>query len=173
MSADHEHPRNLYFGAEDWKAKKPDISEKDLGHVRNQRHVLIGHVTHKAERLIAAVSKSLRDFDATGNADMVLDHIEQTMLDLRKLSTNLVEDVSAAVDRYGDAMDALAEEDAQPAGHETPAAAVEPTPQAPAAAGTNKRVDGAPGPSPAQVAAIVNAALDAAQRNRVSGRVAG
>lgn len=145
MSADHEHPRNLYFGAEDWVAKKPDISEKDLAHVRNQRHVLIGHVTHKAERLIAAVSKSLRDFDATGNADMVLDHIEQTILDLQKLSTNLVEDVSAAIDRYGDAMDALAAAEAP----QIPAAVVEPTPQAPAAAGPK------PGPGPIAAAPLL------------------
>ena len=160
MSADHDHPRNLYFGAEDWKAMKPEISEQDLAHVRNQRHALIGHVTHKAERLIAAVSKSLRDFDATGNADMVLDHIEQTILDLQKLSTNLVEDVSAAVDRYGDGVDALAANESP----DTPAVAVEPTPQAPAAAGTNLRLDGTPGPSPAVVAARINAALD----NRVA-----
>jgi hypothetical protein len=161
MSADHDHPRNLYFGAEDWKATKPEISEQDLAHVRNQRHILIGHVTHKAERLISAVGKTLRDFDGTGNADMALDHIEQTILDLQKLATNLVEDVSAAVDRYGDGMEALAEADASP---ETPAAAVEPTPQAPAAAGPHLRLDGTPGPSPAQVAARINAALD----NRVA-----
>lgn len=105
-------PRNLYFGAEDWLARKPDINEQDLARVRNQRHGLVGRVTHKAERLITAVSKTLRDFDGTGNVDMTLDHIEQTILDLRKLTTNLVADVSEAIDRYGDGLDEQGTKDA-------------------------------------------------------------
>lgn len=92
-------PRNLYFGAEDWLAKKPGMNEQDLAHIRNQRHVLVGHVTHKAEKLISAV-KSVRDFDVTGNAGSVLDHIEAVRDDLAKLTANLVTDVEAAEARY-------------------------------------------------------------------------
>lgn len=116
-------PRNLYFGAEDWLAAKPGITDQDLAHVRNQRHQLVGHVTHKAEKLLAAV-RTLKDFDTTGNAGAALDHIEAIRDDLQKLTTNLVTDVEDAEARYD-----------QHATPETPAAAVEPTPQAPAAAG--------------------------------------
>jgi hypothetical protein len=140
-------PRNLYFGAEDWLAAKPGITDQDLAHVRNQRHQLVGHVAHKAEKLLAAV-RTLRDFDTTGNATTALDHIEAVRDDLQKLTTNLVTDVEDAEARYD-----------QHSTPETPAAAVEPTPQAPAAAGPHVRLEGTPGPSPAQVAARINAAL--------------
>lgn len=125
-----ELPRNLYFGAEDWLAAKPEIAEKDIAVIRNQRHNLVGHVTHKAEKLIAAV-RSLRDFDTTGNAGAALDHIEAIRDDLMKITANLITDVETAENRYD-----------RRSTPETPAAAVEPTPQAPAAAGPK------PGPGP-------------------------
>lgn len=94
-----ELPRNLFFGAEDWIAQQPLITERDLALVRNQRHVMVGHVTHKAERLLAAV-RSLKDFDGTGNAGSALDHIEVLSVDLAKLTTNLIHDVEEAEERY-------------------------------------------------------------------------
>jgi len=119
-----DFPRSLYFGAEDWLAKQPTISETDLAHVRNQRHTLVGHVSHKAEKLLAGL-RALKDFDATGNAGDTLDHIEALRDDVLKLTTNLIRDIEQAEERYA----AAAESSPQ-----TPAA-VEPTPQAPTAAG--------------------------------------
>lgn len=94
-----ELPRNLFFGAEDWIALQPNITDRDLALVRNQRHNMVGHVTHKAERLLAAV-RSLKDFDGTGNAGSSLDHIEAIRDDLAKLTTNLIHDVEDAEARY-------------------------------------------------------------------------
>ena len=158
-----ELPRNLYFGGEDVVAAKPNITDQELALVRNQRHNLVGQVTHKTEKLLAA-ARSLRDFDTTGNAGAALDHIEAIRDDLTKLTTNLINDVEDAEARY--------EKHSAPA-TETPAAAVEPSPQAPAAAGTTQdfrngvffNVKG-PMPNPAEVAARINRALD----NRMTAR---
>lgn len=92
-------PRSLYFGAVDWLAAKPGITEQDLAQVRNQRHGLVGHVTNKAEKLIAA-ARTLRDFDTTGNAGAALDHLEAIRDDLFKITTNLINEVEDAEARY-------------------------------------------------------------------------
>lgn len=135
-----DFPRNLYFGAEDWRARRPDISDNELALLRNKRHNLVGQVTHSAERLIAAVSKSLRQFDATGNAGDVLDHIDAVREDLAKLTQNLVTDIEEAEDRYikyyGTDPAAVTPLCLVTEAPETPAVAVEPSPQAPATAGT-------------------------------------
>ncbi|QWY84242.1 hypothetical protein QEO77_gp61 [Arthrobacter phage Zaheer] len=135
---DTDFPRNLYFGAEDWKARRPDISDNDLAVLRNKRHNLVGQVTQSAERLITAVSKSLRQFDATGNAGDTLDHIDAVREDLAKLTQNLVTDIEDAEERYTKyyGVDPTAIPPLAIVPTETPAAAVEPSPQqAPAAAG--------------------------------------
>ncbi|QYC54960.1 hypothetical protein SEA_POPPER_43 [Arthrobacter phage Popper] len=122
-----ELPRSLYFGAVDWLAAKPGITEQDLAQVRNQRHGLVAHVTNKAEKLIAA-ARTLRDFDTTGNAGAALDHLEAIRDDLFKITTNLINEVEDAEARY-EKHSALPTE-------ETPAAVVEPSPQqVPTAAG--------------------------------------
>jgi hypothetical protein len=92
-------PRNLYFGAEDWLAQQPAIKESDLALVRNQRHNLVSHVTHKAEKLLAGL-RALKDFDATGNAGSTLDHIEALRDDIAKLTTNLIRDIEQAEERF-------------------------------------------------------------------------
>ncbi|MET4095142.1 hypothetical protein [Arthrobacter sp. UYCu712] len=92
-------PRNLYFGAEDWVALQPSITDKDLALVRNQRHALVGHVTHKAERLLASV-RTLKDFDGTGNAGAALAHVEVLVQDLFKLTTNLLIEIEQSEARY-------------------------------------------------------------------------
>jgi len=155
-SASPELPRSLYFGAEDWLAKQPAISETDIAHVRNQRHTLVGHVSHKAEKLLAGL-RALKDFDATGNAGNTLDHIEALRDDVFKLTTNLVRDIEQAEDRY------LSRDEPSPA---TPAA-VEPTPQAPTAAGPK------PGPGPVilnveRTSSAIDAAVIAARAGRIA-----
>jgi hypothetical protein len=98
----------------------------------------------------------MRKFDRTGNADQVLDHLNATLSDLDKYVRNLTAEVEKSVDRYGDELDALnARADAEAlAALNTPAAAAPPT----AAAGP-QRLDGTPGPSPAAVAAQIQANL--------------
>ena len=124
-------PRNLYFGAEDWLAMQGTVSDTDLAHVRNQRHALVGHVSHKAEKLLAGL-RALKDFDATGNAGSTLDHLEALRDDVSNLVANLVRDIEQAEDRYAPRFEPSP----------TTPAAVEPIPQAPAAAGPK------PGPPP-------------------------
>ncbi|WP_160665378.1 hypothetical protein [Pseudarthrobacter sp. ATCC 49987] len=141
--ATSELPRNLYFGAEDVVAQQPSITDANLALVRNQRHVLVGHVTHKAEKLLSGV-RALKDFDATGNAGSTLDHLEALRDDLGKLTTNLIHDIEQAEERYELATRVSLDEVADVAAPKTPAA-VEPTPQAPTAAG--------PKPSPGLAAA--------------------
>lgn len=155
-----ELPRSLYFGAIDWLEAKPGISEQDLAQVRNQRHGLVAHVTNKAEKLIAA-ARTLRDFDTTGNAGAALDHLEAIRDDLFKITTNLINEVEDAEARY--------EKHSAPQPAETPAAAVEPSPQqAPAAAGpTTDRV------TPLTLVrnnafSVISSKLDEAQRNRAT-----
>lgn len=133
-----ELPRNLYFGAEDVVAQQPSITDSDLALVRNQRHVLVGHVTHKAEKLLSGL-RALKEFDATGNAGSTLDHLEALRDDFYKLAANLIQDIEQAEVRYEQAHRHTAAADA--AAPHTPAA-VEPTPQAPTAAGPK------PGPGP-------------------------
>lgn len=128
-----ELPRSLYFGAEDVVAQQPAIKDADLALVRNQRHVLVGHVTHKAEKLLAGL-RALKDFDATGNAGNTLDHIEALRDDVYKLTTNLVRDIEQAEERYEAHRSPIDEEPTGSVAPEAPAV-VEPTPQAPTAAG--------------------------------------
>lgn len=132
-------PRSLYFGAKDWVAQHPAITDGDLALVRNQRHVLIGRVTHKAEKLLSGL-RALKEFDATGNAGSTLDHIEALRDDLGKLTTNLVRDIEQAEERYELAQH-TAHDEASDDAPKTPAA-VEPSPTVPAAAGPK------PGPAP-------------------------
>lgn len=161
--ATSELPRNLYFSAEDVVAQQPAIKDADLALVRNQRHVLIGHVTHKTEKLLSGL-RALKDFDATGNAGSTLDHIEALCDDVFKLSTNLIHDIEQAEERYE-----LAHRNATDT-PETPPAA-EPSPQAPAAAGPK------PGPGPIVTVASATArdplrsALDAVVlHHRIGGQ---
>ena len=128
-----ELPRSLYFGAEDVVVQQPAIKDADLALVRNQRHVLVGHVTHKAEKLLAGL-RALKDFDATGNAGSTLDHIEALRDDVYKLSTNLINDIEQAEERYEAHRGPTDAQPTDPAAPNTPAP-VEPTPQAPTAAG--------------------------------------
>ncbi len=104
-------PRNLYFGAEDWLAKKPGMTEQELGHIKNQRHGLVAGVAHKAEKLIAATGRSTRDFDQTGTITAVLDHIEALRDDLFKLTNELVRDIENADARYTDVVEARVHRD--------------------------------------------------------------
>ena len=54
----------------------------------------------------------MRTFDRTGNADQVLDHLSATLDDLVKQTGNLIGEVEASVDRYGDGIDELKARDA-------------------------------------------------------------
>jgi hypothetical protein len=145
-------PRHLFFSAEDRRlGGKAGLADKYLVMEKARRHQLAEHVINTANQLAAAV-RTLRAFDRTGNADMALDHIEATFEDLRKYTTNLVNEVTASVDRFGDEMEKLAFRDIAAAREATDAQTPKPAP----------RLDGTPGPSPAAVAAQINARLDAA-----------
>ncbi|MBT2594758.1 hypothetical protein [Arthrobacter sp. ISL-72] len=101
-------PRHLFFGAEDRRqGGKAGLVDKYLSMEKARRHQLAEHVIVTANQLASAV-RTLRAFDRTGNADMAVDHIEQTFEDLRKYTTNLVNEVNASVDRYGDELEQLA-----------------------------------------------------------------
>lgn len=143
-------PRHLFFGAEDRRVGgRTGLEEKHLSIERARRHQLAEHVINTANQLAAAV-RTLRAFDRTGNADMALDHIEATFADLKKVTDNLVNEVSKSVDRYGDELEKLAFRDIAAAREATDAQ----TPK--------------PGPSPQSVARVrsLNAALDAVMARR-------
>lgn len=156
-------PRNLFFGVEDRRlGGRAGLADKYLGMEEGRRHQLAEHVISSAIQVANAV-RTLRTFDRTGNADQALDHLGASLDDLVKHTRNLTAEVEASVDRYGDGLDALAHRDAEEtrAALNTPAA-VEPTPQAPTAAGPK------PGPSPESVARVrsLNSALDAVMARR-------
>lgn len=158
-----EPPRHLFFGVEDRRlGGRAGLNEKHLLVEKSRRYQLAETVIASATQLANGI-RTMRTFDRTGNADQAIDHIEATLLDLTKQTRNLINEVEASVDRYGDGLDALNARDAAEAladHKETPAAAVL-APQAPAAAGTT-RLDGTPGPSPAAVAAQIQANLNRA-----------
>lgn len=104
-------PRHLYFGAEDRRlGGRAGLEEKYLTMEKARRHQLAEHVINTANQLATSV-RTLRAFDRTGSADMALDHIEQTFEDLRKHTTNLVNEVNASVDRHADEVERLAFQD--------------------------------------------------------------
>lgn len=144
-SFEEDAPRHLFFGCEDRRlGGRAGLDEKHLTIERSRRLQLASHVENSANQLLHAV-RSLRAFDRTGDALNALPHLEHTFEDLQKYTTNLVTEVNKSMDRYGDGIDLLALRDAalaadalHQASHapQTPAAAVEPSPQqAPAAAG--------------------------------------
>jgi hypothetical protein len=142
-------PRHLFFGVEDRRqGGRAGLEDKYLQMEKGRRHQLAEHVIITANQLASAV-RTLRAFDRTGNADMALDHIEQTFADLKKHTTNLVNEVTASVDRYGDELEKLAFRDIAAA-------------RAASDAQTPK-----PGPTPADVAQVranLSVALDRLQR---------
>ena len=160
-----EPPRNLFFGVEDRRlGGRTGLTDKYVLVEKSRRYQLAETVINSAIQVANAV-RTMRTFDRTGNADQVLDHLTCSLDDLVKQTNNLIAEVEKSVDRYGDGLDELAARDAAEAAASlnTPAGAVEePTPQAPAAAAGPTRLDGTPGPSPADVAAQVKANLDRA-----------
>lgn len=149
-----EPPRHLFFGVEDRRlGGRAGLADKYLSMEKGRRQQLAEHVIGSAMQVANAV-RTLRTFDRTGNADQALDHLNASLDDLVKHTRNLAAEVEKSVDRYGDGLDELAARDADAALATLNApAAVEPTPQAPTAAG--------PKPSDvAQVQANLNRALD-------------
>lgn len=101
-------PRHLFFGAEDRRqGGRAGLDDKYLSMEKARRHQLAEHVINTANQLASAV-RTLRAFDRTGNADMALDHLEQTFVDLKKHTDHLVNEVTGSVDRYGEEMEKLA-----------------------------------------------------------------
>ena len=106
-SPEVEPPRNLFFGVEDRRlGGRAGLDEKYLTMERSRRHQLAEHVIFSANQLANAV-RTLRAFDRTGDGVAALAHIEHTFEDLRKHTTNLVNEVNASVDRHGDGLDLL------------------------------------------------------------------
>lgn len=147
-----EPPRHLFFGVEDRRlGGRAGLADKYLSMEKGRRHQLAEHVISSAIQVANAV-RTLRTFDRTGNADQALDHLTASLDDLVKHTRNLAAEVEQSVDRYGDGIDELDSRDAAEAtaALNTPAA-VEPTPQAPTAAGPK------PGPGPIAVVNVHNA----------------
>ena len=137
-------PRNLFFGVEDRRlGGRAGLEDKYLSFEASRRQKLAQHVIDSAIQVANAI-RTMRTFDRTGNADQVIDHLNASLDDLVKKTHNLTAEVEKSVDRYGDGIDALNARDAAEAraALNTPAA-VEPSPQAPAA-----------GPTPADVAQV-------------------
>jgi uncharacterized membrane protein YccC len=161
-----EPPRHLFFGAEDRRlGGRAGLTDKYLSMEKARRHQLAEHVINTANQLASAV-RTLRAFDRTGNAEQVLDHIEATFEDLQKQTKNLIDEVSASVDRYGDALEQLAFQDAKDA--------MQSAPPAPAPVVHHLSSKAGPSPAPDNIATItplamvksIEAALDHAGRNR-------
>jgi hypothetical protein len=163
-SPDVEAPRHLFFGVEDRRmGGRSGLDEKHLVVERSRRQNLAEQVVNGSRQLIASIH-TLRAFDRTGDAERALDHIEHTLEDIQKHVRNLVVEVSGSIDRYADNSHLLALRDAALAAtSETPAAAVEPSPQqAPAAAGTTSGPVHNHGPEE-------GAGLDCAERRTENG----
>ncbi|MDN4645385.1 hypothetical protein [Arthrobacter sp. PsM3] len=121
-------PRHLFFGAEDRRqGGRAGLDEKYLVMEKARRHQLAEHVINTANQLASAV-RTLRAFDRTGNAEMALDHIEQTFADLKKYTSNLVNEVTGSVDRFGDELERLAFRDIAAAREATDAQTPKPGP---------------------------------------------
>lgn len=148
-------PRHLFFSAEDRRqGGNAGLTDKYLPMEKSRRHQMAENVIVTANQLASAV-RTLRAFDRTGNADMALDHIEQTFEDLRRFTTLLVNEVTASVDRYGDEVEKRAFEDIAAAREATDAQTPKPGPVI-----NHLRLDGTPGPTPAAVAAQINRSLN-------------
>lgn len=141
-----QFPRNMFFQAVDYQVGPAALPEHEVKIQQNKRFADARRLHTQLEHLVRAV-KSVDSFDPMGNAGLAAVNLDDMAVDVFKQIRNFVRSIEAAEDRYGDAL--AAEE-------ETPAA-VEPTPQAPTAAG--------PKPSDiAQVQANLNRALDRAAR---------
>ncbi|MFM9430031.1 hypothetical protein [Arthrobacter sp. MP_2.3] len=144
-STDTDYPRNLYLGAEDRILDGPQqLVEKYLPFERARRQKQIVLAITDAEQLITAL-KSLRPFDAKGNAHHALPQIIDALADAVAHTRNLVGDVESSIARF--------EEFRCPpvGGHPSDSAvAVEPSPLAPVAADTFPK----PGPGVTQLLTV-------------------
>lgn len=158
-----QFPRNLFFQAVDYQVGPAALPETEVKVIQNRRYADNRRLHAQLEHLVRAV-KAIESFDPMGNAGLAAVNLGDLALDVHKQIRNFIREVEKAEDRYGDAVDERPFEmfpDAAPA-------VVEPTPQAPTAAGPK------PGPSPiavinvhnaddvAQVKANLNRALDRA-----------
>lgn len=103
-----EHlPRRVYFGAAD-KAHLADrkiSGGTDIQTIEvSRRQKLAATLIQRAEDVAAAV-KTMRAFDATGNTEHALDHLQATLQDLTKAHGLFVDDVTDSIARYRDRRD--------------------------------------------------------------------
>lgn len=167
-SAAMDYPRNVYFGAEDRRLDGPQqLVEKYLPFERSRRQKQIANAITDAEQLITAL-KAIRSFDVKGNVHHALPQVTDALADVVAHTRNLVADVESSLARF-------VEFGCPPPDGGSPAesaVAVEPTPQAPAAADNSPR----PGPhlvsvkvfSPDESPAAQLAAFDRAVARRGS-----
>ncbi len=94
----NQPPRNLYFGAEDLKSVDGVADRMHPTH-RSRRYRLSEQVVEQARQLMEAI-KAVRYMDRTGNAFQALDHVEDTLTDLTKLTRNLIDDVEQSEERW-------------------------------------------------------------------------
>ncbi|WP_157370932.1 hypothetical protein [Arthrobacter sp. Leaf141] len=114
-------PRNLFFRGEDMRAE--GLPEVQIELMVGKRHSDHTRLVRKLAQLVDA-SKNIKSFDGTGNAEDALPHFRDTADDAFKQLRNLSRDVELASDRYRAAIGSTPPQSP---------AAVEPSPNAPAA----------------------------------------
>lgn len=160
-----QFPKDLYFGAEDFNVGPEALPGSETDVIRSRRLSDYRRACTLLEDLQFA-AKPLRAFDRNGNIGMAAANLMDTALAAHKALRNLVQDIALAEQRYREQSD----DRESPTPPPSPAA-VEPSPQAPTAAGPK------PGPHLAQVAVFNPAvsaraqlsAFDSARHQRLAG----
>ena len=126
----NDYPADLYLGAKDLRGTH--MEDSAVGMVQAQRFALFRQATTKIRDMAQAV-ESVRAFDRTGHAGEALGHLEATFKSVKRVVTQLVEDIEASEDSYVEELRVRCGEH----GTKRADAAAEPTPQAPAAPATD------------------------------------
>lgn len=138
-------PRGFYFGAADRQGDTEAIKPQFLTFEKSRRQRLVSDAIQDAETLIGTFRQA-RNFDRLGNTPDLLPQLADLLEDVVKRTNNFIDDVRSSADRYRRVSDATSAADVRPF---KLAAAVEPTPQAPAAAASNvEKTPATPKPGP-------------------------
>lgn len=136
--AANQLPRNSYFHAVDRQMEAEAFPEKIIPAEQGRRHKLLTIAIQDTENLIGAL-KTAKHFDRLGNIEHALPQITDALADVVAKAKNFVSDVEVSTDRY---RRAVADPSSEAAGGQSsePAAAVE-SPDVPAAAASNPKVE--------------------------------
>jgi hypothetical protein len=141
-----QFPKDLYFNAEDHNVGPDALPEGELAVIRNARYATHRHLCTLLEDLQHA-AKPLKAFDRNGNIGMAAANLMDTALTAQKVLRNLTLDIAEAEQRFREQSDIEASPTPPPAPVSvkpnpqalaaigSPAAVVEPPPQASTTAG--------------------------------------